>query len=126
MKTDPKAVRRTIFAGRTLSIRFRVTEPDSARPLNLTGAAIVMTGRRRAGSRETIFQVRDFESLNPESGQFDIEIPAAATAGLLKEDHEGPLKLVYDVVVKTAAGKVWSLEFCHLSVLPSPTHHADL
>lgn len=119
-----KQVKRSLFHGRTMRLKFTVT--IASVPMDLTGAKFALTAKRNIEDADVdaVFQVTTATVTTPASGIFVIEIPREST-DLIAIGNE-PEELVYDVVIEDSGGDTYTLEYGRLKVYPSPTRAEDL
>jgi len=92
------------------------TTPDGVTgPLDLTGATLWMTAKKRLTDPDSaaVFQIKTPTDIaidaDPTTGKAVITVPAAATVDLKFDEKTGRIDLHYDIQVKTSNGVVQTL-----------------
>lgn len=104
----------SIFRGDSLTIDIAVTQKYEglSKPVPLDGATIWMTAKKKASDTDeaAVFQVQTPDDIVidsvPSTGRARITVPGSGTQALVFPADGLPIKLVYDIQVKTATGLI--------------------
>lgn len=104
----------TMYRGDTLILSITVTQTleGETTPVDLTGASLWMTAKRKPTDKDNqaVFQMTTPTDIvidgDPTSGRAMITVPPEATASITYASDEAAVTLVYDIQVKTQTGIV--------------------